>query len=275
MTDEESVMFKRLPVVPWLLAIFTLIFNSGYAQASDIAAVVPAQTAYGKILVVMTNHSAYPTRTDKTGLWFTELTEFFDVIQAAGLQMDFASPEGGAIPLDDRSMKSFYLNDAARKHLADPAFMDRLKATLPASSVDPTQYQAIYYTGGHGTMWDFPDNKDLKKISEQIYRQGGIVTAVCHGVAGLLPLQDDKGQSLIAGRRVTGFSDTEEWLAGIKSQVPFFLQDELVKRGAHYQKAFFPFTSYAVTDDRIITGQNPESGGAVANALLKRLNDEK
>ncbi|WP_410210194.1 type 1 glutamine amidotransferase domain-containing protein [Aquirhabdus sp.] len=268
-------MFKRRNVLHWLLTIFTLILTSGYVQASDPTPAASPQTSARKILVVMTNHSAYPTRTDKTGLWFTELTEFFDVIQAAGLQMDFVSPEGGAIPLDDRSMKSFYLNAAARKHLADPAFMARLKATVPASSVDPTQYQAIYYTGGHGTMWDFPDNKDLKKISEQIYRQGGIVTAVCHGVAGLLPLQDDQGQSLIAGRKVTGFSNTEEWLAGIKSQVPFFLQDELVKRGAHYQKAFFPFTAYAVADDRIITGQNPQSGGVVAIALLKRLKAEK
>lgn len=272
-------MFKKQYLLQWLLAIFTMILTSGYAQASDSNSSEHAQTVQKlmgkKILVVMTNHSAYPTRKDKTGLWFTELTEFYDPIHAAGLEMDFASPNGGAIPLDERSMQWIYLNKAARAHLADPKFMARLQSTMPASEVDPNQYQAIYYTGGHGTMWDFPNNKDLKKISEHIYRQGGIVTAVCHGVAGLLPLQDDKGQPLITGRNVTGFSNTEEFLAGIKSQVPFFLQDELVKHGAYYQKALFPFTSYAVTDDRIITGQNPESGGAVAEALLQRMKVEK
>lgn len=268
-------MFKNRYALQGLLALFTLMLSMNSTQAIETTPVTSQSAAVGKILVVMTNHSAYPTRQDKTGLWFTELTEFYDVMQAAGLQMDFTSPEGGEIPLDERSMKPIYLNAEARKHLADPAFMARLKATLPARSIDPAQYQAIYYTGGHGTMWDFPGNKDLKKISEQIYRQGGMVTAVCHGVAGLLPLQDDQGQPLITGRTVTGFSNTEEVLAGIKSQVPFLLQDELSKRGAHYKKALIPFTSYAVTDDRIITGQNPQSGGEVAKALLKRLNAGK
>ncbi len=264
-------MFKTRNVSHGLLAMFTLMFSMNSTQAAEANQVTAQSAAVGKILVVMTNHSAYPTRQDKTGLWFTELTEFYDVINGAGLQMDLTSPEGGEIPLDERSMKPIYLNADARKHLADPAFMARLKATLPARSIDPSQYKAIYYTGGHGTMWDFPNNKDLKKISEQIYRQGGMVTAVCHGVAGLLPLQDDQGQPLISGRTVTGFSNTEEVLAGIKSQVPFLLQDELSKRGAHYKKALIPFTSYAVTDDRIITGQNPQSGGEVGKALLKRL----
>lgn len=268
-------MFKTRHASPSLLAMFTLMFSMNSTQAAEVNQVTAQSAAVGKILVVMTNHSAYPTRQDKTGLWFTELTEFYDVIQAAGLQIDFTSPEGGEIPLDNRSMKPIYLNAAAHRHLADPVFMARLKTTLPASLINPTQYKAIYYTGGHGTMWDFPNNKDLKKISEQIYRQGGMVTAVCHGVAGLLPLQDDQGQPLISGRTVTGFSNTEEVLAGIKSQVPFLLQDELSKRGARYKKALIPFTSYAVTDDRIITGQNPQSGGEVGKALLKRLNAGK
>ncbi|MDE2419698.1 MAG: type 1 glutamine amidotransferase domain-containing protein [Gammaproteobacteria bacterium] len=253
-----------------LLAIFTVILTGGYAQASDQADHLQMQNAR-KILVVMTNHSTYPTRKDKTGLWFTELTHFYDVVHAAGYQMEFVSPEGGEIPLDERSMKSFYLDDSARAHLADPAFMARLKMTKSANAIDPTQYQAIYYTGGHGTMWDFPNNKSLQNISESIYRQGGIVAAVCHGVAGLLPLQDNNGKPLIAGKSVTGFSNTEETLSGIKSQVPFSLQDQLVSRDARYTKAFFPFTSYVVTDGRIITGQNPQSSGAVAEALVKLL----
>ncbi|WP_431825167.1 type 1 glutamine amidotransferase domain-containing protein [Burkholderia sp. F1] len=264
-------MFKRWFFRHWLLAIIVSVLTGGYAYAADAAQNEGVSQPGSKILVVMTNHAKYPSRSDTTGLWFTELTHFYDVAQAAGLQMDFASPEGGEVPIDERSMKSFYLDEAARAHLADPAFMARLKTTLAAAAVDPSSYKAIYFTGGHGTLWDFPDNAALKTVSEQIYRQGGIVSAVCHGVSALLPLQDEAGKPLLAGVPVTGFSDMEETLSGMKSQVPFFLQDSLVSRGAHYKKAFLPFTSYVVSDDRIITGQNPQSSKEIAEAVVKRL----
>ncbi|WP_253197056.1 type 1 glutamine amidotransferase domain-containing protein [Burkholderia cenocepacia] len=167
-------MFKRWLLRHWLLAIMISVLTGGYAYAADVARNEGVPQLNGKVLVVMTNHSKYPSRSDTTGLWFTELTHFYDVAQAAGLQMDFASPAGGGeVPIDERSLKSFYLDDSARAHLADPAFMARLKATLPAAAVDPADYKAIYFTGGHGTLWDFPDNAALKAVSEQIYRQGG------------------------------------------------------------------------------------------------------
>ncbi|KWH00477.1 thiamine biosynthesis protein ThiJ [Burkholderia cepacia] len=266
-------MFKRWFLRHWLLAVVASLLTGGYAYAADVAQKEDVPQLSGKILVVMTNHAKYPSRSDTTGLWFTELTHFYDVAQAAGLQMDFASPAGGEVPIDQRSLKSFYLDDSARAHLADPAFMARLKATLPAASVNPADYKAIYFTGGHGTLWDFPDNAALKAVSEQIYRQGGIVSAVCHGVSALLPLQDAEGKSLLAGVPVTGFSDMEETLSGMKSQVPLFLQDSLVSRGAHYKKALLPFTSYVVSDDRIITGQNPQSSKEIAEAVVKRLSE--
>lgn len=268
-------MFKNGYFRRWLMVTLAAFLIGGYVHAADSTPKAGMSPTSGRILVVMTNHSAYPSRTDKTGLWLTELTHFYDVAEAAGWQMDFVSPAGGEVPLDERSLKSLYMDDAARAHLADPAFMARLKATLSADAVQPANYRAIYLTGGHGTMWDFPHNQALKNISEQIYRRGGIVSAVCHGVAGLLPLQDENGKSLIAGRTVTGFSKMEESLSGIKSQVPFQLQDELVSRGAHYQKAFFPFTSYVVSDGRIITGQNPQSSKEIAEAVVKRLKERK
>lgn len=120
-------------------------------------------------------------------------------------------------------------------------------------------------------MWDFPNNKELKNISEKIYQQGGVVSAVCHGVGGLLPLQDEKGKPLITGKIVTGFANIEETLSGIKSQVPFYLQNGLIDRGAKYKRAFLPFSSYVITDDRIITGQNPQSSKAIAEAVVKKL----
>lgn len=268
-------MHKSWFSLRWLMAIVATLFAVGYVHASDAASKVGGQQLSGKVLVVLTNHSKYPTRSDKTGLWLTELTHFYDAAQEAGLKMDFVSPEGGEVPLDDRSLKSLYMDDSARAHLADPAFMTRLKTTLAPNAVEPANYRAIYFAGGHGTMWDFPNNKTLKSITEQIYRQGGIVSAVCHGVAGLLPLQDENGKPLIAGRTVTGFSKMEEYLSGIKSQVPFMLQDELVSRGANYKKALIPFTSYVVTDDRIITGQNPQSSKEIAEAVVKRMREMK
>ena len=268
-------MFKVWNFQRWLSIIFTILLSTNvvYAAGSDKAQSL-AKTS-GKILVVMTNHSAYPSRSDKTGLWLTELTHFYDVALAAGYEMDFVSPLGGEVPLDERSLKSIYLDKSARQHLADPAFMQRLKTTLAPNAINPTQYKAIYYTGGHGTMWDFPNNKTLQNISEQISGQGGVVSAVCHGVGGLLPLQDENGKPLIAGRTVTGFANIEETLSGIKSQAPFSLQNGLIERGAKYTQAFIPFTSYVVSDDRIITGQNPQSSKEIAEAVVKRLSSIK
>lgn len=271
MIDEEPVMFKVWDFQRWLTIIFAIFLTANVTHAAESVKTQSPAKANGKILVVMTNHSAYPSRSDKTGLWLTELTHFYDVALAAVYDMDFVSPLGGQVPLDERSLKSIYLDKSARDHLADSAFMQRLKTTLAPSAINPTQYKAIYYTGGHGTMWDFPTNKALQNISEQIYRQGGIVSAVCHGVGGLLPLQDENGKPLIADRTVTGFANIEETLSGIKSQVPFSLQNGLIERGAKYKQAFVPFTSYVVSDDRIITGQNPQSSKEIAEAVVKRL----
>jgi putative intracellular protease/amidase len=224
-----------------------------------------------RILIVVTNHADYPTRRDKTGLWVTELTHFYDVMHAAGFEMDIASPHGGKAPLDERSLGWLYLDKAAKAHLADAAFRTRLDNTLAIADVKPEAYVAIYFTGGHGTMWDFRGNPELERVAEAIYNHGGYVTSVCHGAAALLDLRLPDGKPLIAGRRITGFSNTEERFSGMRSQVPFFLQDELAKLGGEYHKAMLPFTSYAITDGRLVTGQNPYSGKAVATALRDAL----
>jgi len=234
-------------------------------------ALSPAPATATRVLVVVTNHADYPSRADKTGLWLTELTHFWDAMQAAGIDMDIASPAGGMSPLDERSLGWLYLDDAARAHLRDPVFMERLAHTRRAADVEPSAYAAIYFTGGHGTMWDFRDAPALKRLAQAIYHQGGVVSAVCHGNAALLQLQDTDGRPLIAGRRVTGFSNLEEHLSGVMSQVPFLLQDAMEAAGARYEKAWLPFTAFAVTDGRLVTGQNPQSGKAVAEQVLALL----
>ncbi len=225
----------------------------------------------GQILIVMTNHDRYPTRSDTTGLWLTELTHFTEVVEAAGYRTVFTSPKGGKVPLDERSLGWLYMDDSARQQLESASFQQRLENTMPIAEVEPAQFRAIYFTGGHGVMWDFTDNPDIQRVAEHIYKHGGVIAAVCHGVAGLLDLKDDAGQPLIKGRTLTGFSNQEEWLSGVKSQVPFLLQDRLIEQGAHYRKAWVPFVSYVVTDGRLVTGQNPQSPRAVAKAILPLL----
>jgi putative intracellular protease/amidase len=137
--------------------------------------------------------------------------------------------------------------------------------------VNPEEYDVIFFTGGHGTMWDFRDNPDLKRLAEGIYENRGIVSSVCHGAAGLLNLENKDGTPLIAQRRVTGFSNFEEKLSGIESQVPFALQTEMEKKNALYEKSLLPFGSYVVIDDRLVTGQNPGSSKEVAKAVMEVL----
>lgn len=268
---------KPKAILFWLSIIVlftTLLFSSTFtqAQATEFSSTEPTKIKpKGKILIVMTNHAKYPSREDTTGLWVTELTHFYDVATAAGYEMDFISPKGGSIPLDERSQKSSYMDKEARAHLADPDFMTRLNHTMKPSEVKASDYKAIYFTGGHGVMWDFPNNAELVSLSEQIYHQGGVVSAVCHGVAGLLALKDEQGQPLIAKHKITGFSNEEEALSGMKKQVPFFLEHELKAKGAIYKQSLIPFTSFVIVDDRIITGQNPQSPREVGQAVMTRL----
>ncbi len=231
----------------------------------------PKTTKEPKVLVVLTNHSKYPSRDDTTGLWLTELTHFYEVFNEAGIPMDFVSPRGGNVPLDERSLGWLYSDKNSKALLTEPSFADQLGNSKVAAEVNPEDYDVIFFTGGHGTMWDFRDNADLKRLAEGIYENGGIVSSVCHGAAGLLNLENNDGTPLIAQRRVTGFSNFEEKLSGIESQVPFALQTEMEKKDALYEKGLLPFGSHVVTDGRLVTGQNPGSSREVAKAVLTAL----
>jgi putative intracellular protease/amidase len=219
-----------------------------------------------KILVVLTNTTQFQVKPEATGLWLGEATEFVSDMQQAGFAVDYVSPQGGYVPLDPRSLK--YADAQAMAMYQDPEFQRRaLTASLAPNQVHAEDYTAIYYTGGHGVMFDFPDSQALQDISRTIYRQGGYLTSVCHGIAGLLNLQDDNGQYIIAGKRITGFTTTEEILSSKRRMVPFLNEHVAKDHGAIFQKVR-AFKSYAVTDGRMITGQNPWSPHAVANALL-------
>ncbi len=226
-----------------------------------------------KILVVVTSISKYPNMDRPTGLWLGEAVHFVEKVEAAGFEVDFASPQGGYTPIDPASLSEMAL-PIDWEFYQNRSFMDRLGATLRPEQVNPDDYAAIYFAGGHGVIWDFPDNAELQKLSARIYESGGVVSSVCHGAAGLLNIRLTDGSLLIAGKNVTGFSNEEERLAKLDQHVPFLTEDELKQRGANYLKADQPFTTFAVKSDRLVTGQNPQSGAAVAEQVLAILSQK-
>ena len=222
-----------------------------------------------KILVVLTSFEKYPNLNRATGLWLGEAVHFVKKVEDAGYEVEFVSPKGGYTPIDPHSLA-----------MADPTdwdwyrkkeFMNRLGTTLKPSEVNPDDYVAIYYTGGHGVIWDFPENEALQSISRKIYEKGGFVSSVCHGAVGLLNIKLSDGSLLIKGKNVTGFSNEEEKLAELDKFVPFLTETELISRGASYKKADQPWAPFAIEDTRLITGQNPASGGTVADLLIGAL----
>lgn len=220
-----------------------------------------------KILVVVTNVEKYPSLQRATGLWLGEAVHFVRKVAAAGFAVDYVSPRGGYTPIDPHSLALADDTDWAWYHQRE--FVNRLGATLPAKDIDANEYVAIYFTGGHGVVWDFPDNAALQAIARRIYEHGGWVASVCHGAAGLLNIRLSDGQYLIKGKRLTGFSNEEEQLAKLAEHVPFLTETELSSRGALYEKADQPWAPHAVADARLVTGQNPASGGLVADLLIE------
>ncbi|MBP2623239.1 type 1 glutamine amidotransferase domain-containing protein [Streptococcus oricebi] len=224
-----------------------------------------------KILVVLTNNSRYGKHKEATGLWLAEATEFVDEVTKKGYQIDYLSPKGGYVPIDPRSLKPFYLRESDLALYQSEDFQSRaLSQSLSPQQVRAEDYLAIYYTGGHGVVWDFPHDEALAQLAQDIYQAGGYLSSVCHGLAGLLYLKDSLGQPLIAGKTITGFTQTEEVLSGKQSLVPFGTEKVARSQGANFVKKRF-FSEFAVRDGQLITGQNPMSGRAVARLLVKAL----
>ncbi|MEV5535258.1 type 1 glutamine amidotransferase domain-containing protein [Saccharopolyspora shandongensis] len=208
----------------------------------------------------------------RTGLWLGELTHFWDVAERAGFEMDIASPAGGMVPLDPESLSHEVLAElGTEQRYRDREFMDLLADTKRISEVGLDDYDAIYLTGGHGVMFDFPQSADLEELMARFYEAGKVVSTVCHGATGLLNVQLSSGEPLIRGKCVTGFSWPEEELANRADAVPYNLQEELAKLGADYRTADEPFEAYVVEDGRLITGQNPGSARAVGEAVVRQL----
>lgn len=228
--------------------------------------------ATNKILAVVTNVKEYDKVGYRTGLWLGELTHFYDVVTDAGYTVDIASPTGGFVPIDPASLAPSVLEQGGvGERYRDRSFMDRLNTTRTLGDIDPADYDAIFFAGGHGTVFDFP-NGYVGNQAVAFDTLGKVVSAVCHGPAALLEANKDDGTPLIQGRKVTGFSWAEEKQAGRDDAVPFDLGEALANRGADYEKGE-PGAADVVTDGNLVTGQNPASAHGVGEAVLKVLGE--
>ena len=228
--------------------------------------------ATNRILVIVTNIGEYEKVGYRTGLWLGEMTHFWDVAEKAGYQMDIASPAGGYVPIDPESLAASVLKMGnTDQRYEDRTYMNLLSDTMKVSEANVANYDAIYMTGGHGVCFDFAKSEHLANLTATFYESGKIVSAVCHGPAGLLEVKLQGGDYLIAGKKLTGFSWNEEVKVGREHAVPYNLEEELQKRGAKYEKAWMAFSAHVVEDDRLVTGQNPASAEAVGQAVVKLL----
>lgn len=223
------------------------------------------------LLAIVTNQNVYQTRPIQTGLWLSELTHLYAHAHQHGHQVSIASPKGGNTPLDPESLKPFFLDKTSKAMMNDAVFMQKLANTQSLSAIDSNDFDGIYLTGGHGTMFDFPNNVPLQNLIVQFYEQGKLVSAVCHGVGGLLNVKLSNGAYLVANKTLTGYSWIEEILAMRKNDVPFNLESELKNRGANYQKSLIPLKSKVCVDGQILTGQNPFSSQALALEIMDYL----
>lgn len=219
-----------------------------------------------KILFVVTSHDKKGDTGEPTGYYLGEVSHPWEVLHNAGYEIDFVSPKGGKAPVD-----GFDLKDPINKKFWDDAnYRYKIEHTMKPSEVKTAEYAAIFYAGGHGAMWDFADNAELAAIASKIYENKGIVSAVCHGPAGLVNIKLPNGTYLVDGKRINAFTNEEEIAVGLEKVVPFPLETKLIERGAKFEKSGL-WQEHVVTDQRVITGQNPTSAHAVGEAILSEL----
>jgi len=225
-----------------------------------------------KVLILVTNHSDFKkANAEPTGLWLSELTHFYDVFEAKGIDMDIISPKGGKIPIDSRSLGLFTLDKKTKARYEDKKFMSLLESTKSLSDIKWKDYDVLYFAGGHGAMWDFANNDELHTLTRDMYESGRIVSAVCHGVAALQNVRLSNGDYLVKGKKGTCFAYFDETVAGVKKFVPYNLEKTLKERGMNYSKSIIPLGKHSVADGNLITGQNPNSATEAAEKTLKIL----
>lgn len=225
-----------------------------------------------KILIVLTSHDQLGNTGEKTGFWLEEFAAPYYVFKDAGATITLASPKGGQPPLDPKSDEPANQTDLTRRFSDDRAAITALANTKKLSEVSAQEFDAVFYPGGHGPMWDLPDNATSIALIEDFAKANKPVGAVCHAPVALLNVRGKDGQYLIKGKKITAFTNEEEAAVGLTKVVPFLLEDSLKERGAVFSRSA-NWAPYVLVDGKLVTGQNPASSGPAAKELLKLLRD--
>jgi len=220
-----------------------------------------------KVLIPVTNHPTLGETEQANGTFAPELTHVTNVLNEKNIAFDIVSLKGGKAPLYGTDEEGDEVNS---KVLSDASFQSKINNTIPVSEIDVDAYDAIFYPGGFGLLSDIATNEDLGKLAAKHYEAGGIIAAVCHGPGALLPIALSNGEALIANKSVTGFTREEEVDAGTVNHIPFLLEEALARKAAKFIK-IQPWNPHVVEDERLITGQNPQSAYDVGIALAKKL----
>ncbi len=223
-----------------------------------------------KILMVLTSHDKLGNTGTKTGFWLEEFTAPYYVFKDAGVDISLASPAGGQPPLDPKSDAEDAHTDSTRRFKDDAEAQKALANTRKLADIDAGNYDAVFYPGGHGPLWDLAEDKDSIDLIQTLWAAGKPVAMVCHAPAALQHVKTADGTPLVKGRKVTGFSNSEEAAAGLTDVVPFLLEDQLRQHGGEYVKGE-DWSSFVQVDGQLITGQNPASSAAAAKMLLDHL----
>lgn len=226
------------------------------------------------ILMILTSNDRLGDTGETTGAWLEEVAAPYYRFRDTGAEVALASPFGGRAPMDPRSEAEEAQTDATRRFAADEAAQRALADTRPLSDIDPLDYEAVFYPGGHGPLWDLVDNDHSQHLIREMIAAGRPVGAVCHGPAALMKVTDIDGTPLVAERNVTGFANTEEAAVGLTDAVPFLIESEFIRLGARYTRGP-DFAPHVVGDGLLVTGQNPASSEPTADRLLAALRESR
>ncbi|WP_018615573.1 type 1 glutamine amidotransferase domain-containing protein [Segetibacter koreensis] len=222
------------------------------------------------VLFVLTSHDQLGNTGHKTGFWIEEFATPYYTLTDAGVNVTLASPKGGQPPIDPKSDAPENQTESTKRFKQDEALKEKLSLTMKLSDIFADEFDAIFFPGGHGPMWDLNKDPNVVRLVQNFYKQNKPVAAVCHGPAALLNAKGDNGEPLIKGKKVTGFTNTEEEAVQLTNVVPFLLEDALKAAGGEYTKKE-DWKSYTVQDGLLLTGQNPASSEQVAKDLLQLL----
>lgn len=223
-----------------------------------------------KVLFVLTSHDQLGSTGKKTGFWIEEFATPYYYLTDKNIEVTIATPKGGQAPIDPKSNEPDFQTESTKRYFNDQLTQKKIANALRLSKVNSKDYDAIFYPGGHGPMWDLANDENSISLIQSFHSQGKPIAFVCHGPVALVNVKNSKGEYLIKGKKLTGFCNTEEEAVQLTRVVPFSLEEKLKERGARYEKGA-DWSSFTVTDGLLLSGQNPQSSHAVAEKLAGML----